>query len=163
MLKKIVLSLSLATMCYNVKAEAVGESLSALSFDSIPNNFSYAPNGENQLITIYPAKPSSAKNGEFNQRAQEKGICPLSITDIKNKAWYAPVSMVESEMRKEANSDKNTLGCIVSGDYDGLALEQWKLENKAVTVVVDGKGTIIFLAYGVLNEDQEQEVFDLFS
>ncbi|NRB37141.1 MAG: hypothetical protein HRU20_01590 [Pseudomonadales bacterium] len=163
MFKRIILSLSLATITYNAQAETVGESLSALSFETIPNNFSYAPNGENQLITIYPAKPSSSKNGEFNQRAQEKGICPLSITDIKNKAWYAPVAVVESEMKKEANSEKNTLGCIVSGDYDGKAIEQWNLKNEAVTMVVDGNGKIIFLAYGLLDDEQEQKVFALFS
>ncbi|NRB38814.1 MAG: hypothetical protein HRU20_10155 [Pseudomonadales bacterium] len=146
---------------FTVQAESVGKKLSALSFEAQPEHFHYAPNGKVQLITIYPAKPSSMANGDFNQRVQQQGICPLSITDIDNKAWYAPVSMVESEMRTQVESEKNILGCQVAGDYDGKAVKQWKLKKEAVTIVVDGNGEILFIEYGVLNDRQEQQVLDL--
>ncbi|NRB37080.1 MAG: hypothetical protein HRU20_01275 [Pseudomonadales bacterium] len=160
---KISLTLLIIAISHSILAAEVGKPLTALSIESTPNNFFYAANGKTQLITVYPAKPSSAQNGVFNQHAQAQGICPLSLTDINNKAWYAPVSMVESELKKEAESvENNPLGCTVSSDYAGLAVKQWQLKEEAATIVVDGSGEIIFLAYGVLSEAQEQAIFTLF-
>lgn len=158
--KKFAL-LPLLFACITAHAVELGEKLSPLSFETKPRNFHYEANGKVQLITIYPAKPSSTKNGKFNYLMQEEGICPLSITDINNKSWFAPVSMVESKMEESLTDDKNILGCQVSGDYTGQAVKQWQLKKEAVTIVVNGEGTVIFLEYGVLNKQQEQQVISL--
>lgn len=141
---------------------SVGDTLSPLSFTAKPNDFHYAANGEIQLITLYPAKLSSKKNGALNLHAQEKGICPKAITDINNKAWYAPVSVIEHEMKKEVASSGHNTACSISGDYDGIAAKTWGLKPESVTMVVDGSGRIVFMAYGVLNDEQEAAVFALF-
>ena len=142
-------------------ASKVGDTLTALSFDTIPNNFHYAANGKAQLITVYPAKPSSMKNGDFNARIQTLGFCPLAITDIFNKVWYAPVKVVEMEMRSRLKKPTHRAECILAGDYDGMAVDVWKLKRGAVTIVVDGNGVVEFIEYGVLSETQQQEAIFL--
>ncbi|NRB40532.1 MAG: hypothetical protein HRU20_19025 [Pseudomonadales bacterium] len=142
-------------------ADKVGEKLTPLTFDSKPNNFHYAANGKPQLITVYPAQAASMKNASFNHKAQRLGICPLAITDIFNRGWYAPVIIVEREMRVNVEAETHKPECTLSGDYAGVAVQQWGLKVEAVTIIVDGDGIVQFLQYGVLSAEQEREAFAL--
>lgn len=152
----------LLIMFNHTHAVELGERLKHLSFETKPNDFHYAANGQVQLITIYPAKPSSIRNGKLNRRMQALGICPIAVTDINNKAWYAPIGIVEKEMESETKAAGHNKDCKLSGDYEGQVVKLWGLEEKAVTLVVDGEGTVIFLEYGVLSMDQEQTILTLF-
>ena len=79
-------------------AAKVGDALSSLSFESQPYDFHYAANGQPQLITIYPAKPSSMGNADFNVRVQKLGICPLAITDIFHRIFWNLTSVEKSKI-----------------------------------------------------------------
>lgn len=153
--KNILFSFILMAFAYSASAEPVGQKLTELSFESEPYDFQYSINGKPQLITIYPAKPSSAKNGDFNFKVQSLGMCPIAVTDIFNKAWYAPTKIVEHEMRKNVESKKHNPKCKLSGDYEGLLVKTWGLKPEAVTIIVDGEGIVQFLEYGVLSEAQQ--------
>jgi hypothetical protein len=154
----LVIAFCLGTIKPTYAAE-LGKALAALSFDTKPYPFHFQPNGTVQVIVVYPAKPSSIENGKFNHRLQAKGICPLVITDIKHKAWYAPLAMVEKEINAQVKSPEHNPACPVSGDYEGLAVKHWGLEKRAVTIVVDGQGLVVFLAYGVLSPRQQGDIF----
>ncbi len=161
-LLKIVLFLPLYLCVFSSQAKPIGDTLKPLNFKASPFDFFYEPNGKLQLITVYPAKMASKEAGEFNIKFMAKGLCPLSITDIKNKAWYAPVSMIEEEIKKSLAAESHKAECLVSADYDGIAARSWALKSEPTTIVVDGQGSIIFFAYGPLNEGQQETVFNLF-
>lgn len=140
----------------------VGDHLENLSFKAQPDDFVYRANGSVQVITVYPAKPSSKKNGKLNRKLQTLGICPLAITDIKNKAWYAPIALIESEMKKEVESDTHNPDCPVSGDYTGQAVLFWGLNPEMVVIVVDGEGRVVYMHYGIVEIDQEKAIIEFF-
>lgn len=142
-------------LCFAVEQ---GDILPTLAFDSKPDAFNFQPNGNWQIITIYPAKLSSRKNAKFNQLLMSKGICPLAITDVTNKPWYAPLAMVEEHMMKEYNSSNHNPKCKMSADYKGLAVKTWGLESKATTILVDGKGVVRFFKYGVLSQEEQRSI-----
>lgn len=157
-------TLVLLMLCFlscNSFASKVGDQLPALSFASEPHDFHYMANGKAQLITVYPAKASSMKNGDFNFRVQRLGICPIAVTDIFNKGWYVPKKMIEREMRKNVASKKHNPECKLSGDYEGLIVKAWDLKAKPVSIIVDGKGIVQFLEYGVLSESQQNKAIEL--
>lgn len=142
-------------------AEKVGVKLSSLSFTSKPHDFQFSANGKPQLLTIYPAKPSSRGNADFNFRIQRLGICPIAVTDIFHKAWYVPTKMVEREMRKNVESKKHNPECKLSSDYKGLIVKAWGLKPKAVTIIVDPEGVVQLLEYGVLSAAQQDRAIEL--
>lgn len=64
-------------------------------------------------------------------------------------------------MAEQINSGELKPGCTVSGDYDGVAVATWDLEEGIATIVVDGRGKIEFIAQGALNEQQQLQVLEL--
>mgnify|MGYP000719426426 CR=1 FL=1 len=159
--QKPLFLLVLMAFSFSAYAEKVGKKLTELSFASQPYDFHYSANGKHQLITVYPAKPSSMKNGEFNFKVQRLGFCPIAVTDIFNKAWYAPTKMVEREMRKNVKSKKHNPKCKLSGDHEGVIGKTWGLKPEAVTIIVDGQGIVQFLEYGVLSDEQQDKAIKL--
>jgi predicted transcriptional regulator len=67
--------------------------------------------------------------------------------------------MVEKEINARVKSAEHNPACPVSGDYEGLAVKHWGLQKRAVTIVVDGQGLVVFLAYGVLSPRQQGDIF----
>ncbi len=119
------------------------------------------PNGSYQMISVYQASISSSRNGKFNAKVIRKGFCPVTLIDIKNRAWYVPAKAAEDFVQKSIESDEHNPVCRTSIDYDGLALDAWNLEKKSTTMVVDGNGQILFLGLGVLSEEEEKAVIQL--
>lgn len=137
-----------------------GDSLKPLSIASKPANFDYKPNGLNQLIMVYPADLSSRKIRGFHARILKAGFCPLSIVDMENRAWYSPLSLAESEIAREMKQSLNPK-CTVTADYSSIANKHWGVDVGPLSIVVDGKGVVVFIVHGVPLPAQEQKIIAL--
>jgi len=142
------------------QAIQLGDTLAAFELKSSPQDFKYAANGQPQLILVYPLSFSARHHGKFTKRLVAEGFCPMSIVDMKNRAWYAPLSLAEKELTKEMAAQVKP-ECSVTADYEGLVNERWALDGQLTTIVVNGGGEIIFLSFGVLNKAQEDKVIAL--
>ncbi len=138
----------------------VGEALKPLSINAEPMSFDYVANGKSQLILVYPLNYSSRKIGQFNRRVIAAGFCPKSIVDMNNRAWYALLSVAVSEIAKELKDSPDPT-CSVTADYNSIANNHWGLAEGPVSIVVNGDGIVVFLAYGVLSQKQEKVVIAL--
>lgn len=155
-----VLALLFTIMAMPSYTLGLGDKLTPLHIASTPVNFNYQPSGKPQLILIYPLAFSSRSSGKFNHRVIEAGFCPKSIVDMKNKAWYAPVSLAEKEMAKRVKESPNP-NCTVTADYNGQANKHWGLEKGPTSIVTNGAGKVVFFNYGVLDEAQQLTVISL--
>jgi hypothetical protein len=151
------LFLTSSSIAYSLVA---GEELTPLHIQSTPVDFVYEKSNANQLIVVYPLKFSSRKMGLFNRKVIEAGYCPKSIVDMKDRAWYAPLSVAEAEIISQQKNSPNP-DCSVTADYEQKAIQHWNLKTSPATIVVNDKGVVVFVAYGVLNKLQQEEVITL--
>jgi hypothetical protein len=155
--------LALLIFCVpGVYALSVGDQLKPLFIESSPASFNYKANGSTELILVYPVNLTSRKIGHFHRKVIAAGFCPKSIVDMSLRAWYAPMSLAEAELSKEMKNSPNP-ACTVTADYHQKASTVWGLNDSPVSIVTDGNGKVVFLAYGVLNEKQQVQVLDLLS
>lgn len=139
----------------------VGDKLIPLSFTALPSDFEFVENNKMQLITVFPAKPSSAAAGKFNAKLIKKGFCPIAVTDMDNKAWYAPNALVVDSVMENFNSDAHNPECPVSIDETGLIRATWGLTQEITSIVVDRQGAVVFYAEGLLDLSDEIEIMML--
>lgn len=138
----------------------IGDKLKPLSINSQPANFDYQANGQTQLIMVYPADLSSRKIGDFHRKIISAGFCPKSIVDMENRAWYSPLSLAESEIKREMKGSLNP-SCTVTADYSSIANKHWGVAVGPLSIVVDGTGTVLYMVLGVPNREQEEKVLAL--
>lgn len=134
-----------------------GDQLADLHIKTDANEFNYHANGKHQLILIYSLELSSRKIKQFHHKIMAKGFCPQSIVDMNKRAWYAPLSVAESELRSEVKNSPNPK-CAVIPDYNNAVSKQWRVESRPSAIVVNGQGRVVFLAEGTLTEQQQQTI-----
>ena len=160
-MKTAILFACLLALPLSAAADKLGQILQPLSFTTEPDNFHYAANGKKQAIMIYPAAPVAMKSTDVHQLLMDQGHDPLTVVDIKHKAWFTPTAMVEKELRQQSNEEHRRPASTVSGDYHAQALDAWDLDVGINTIIVDGKGRITFFKQGILNAADIQQVLHL--
>lgn len=152
--------LDIQTLKLEQKAElTLGVELPSLFLDSEPLAFDFKPNGENQLIMIYPLRYSSWKIGKFNQELIRAGFCPKAVVNMKERAWYAPMSLAKKQIQKGIDASPD-IRCNVAIDHEGYIKQTWGLEKGAVILVVDGAGHIKHLEYGIPNKKEKALIIE---
>ncbi|MCK5881398.1 MAG: hypothetical protein KAG18_05930, partial [Sinobacterium sp.] len=83
------------------------------------------------------------------------------IIDLKNRSWYVPMKTAERAVIKSTTAEQHNPLCTVSVDYEGDAIKHWRLNKKSTTIIVDGKGKVIFVDEGVLGSEGQKKVISL--